>query len=221
MNYLQLAQRLHAESLRSTAAPTTVTGATDRNLRLFTLIADKWRNLQTERDWRWMRAQLNSPVTIGLQTYTGAGLGAARFGRWREEDMQYEPVIYRTASPSGYWALGYWDVVSFRREYIYRSLGNTTPIAWSYDENDQLLLGPAPAEAYNLRIDYWKSPSELAADADTPDMPDRFHMVLVWEALMDIATSDAAPEILANAQRNLSMLRQALIFDQARLPFVT
>ena len=98
MNYLQLAQRLHAESLRSTAAPTTVTGATDRNLRLFTLIADKCRNLQTERDWRWMRAQLNSPVTIGLQTYTGAGLGAARFGRWREEDMQYEPVMYRTAS---------------------------------------------------------------------------------------------------------------------------
>ena len=35
MNYLQMVQRLHRESGRSTAAPTTVVGANERHARLF------------------------------------------------------------------------------------------------------------------------------------------------------------------------------------------
>lgn len=213
-----MAQRLHSESLRSTAAPTSVTGASDRNARLFNWLADNWRDLQTERDWRWMRGQLDVAVTAGQQTYTGTGLGASRFRRWRKEDSQYTPVMYRSGNPNAYWVLEHWDLDSFRRHFIYRNLGQTTPIAWTFDEQNQLLVGPAPLDAYQLRIDYWKSPTELTADADEPDMPSEFHMLLVWDALIELATSDAAPEILAKAQRNHATLRDRLMLDQARLP---
>nr|HPL79494.1 hypothetical protein [Burkholderiaceae bacterium] len=72
--------------------------------------------------------------------------------------------------------------------------------------------------AYKLRIEYWKEPSELAADADTPDMPDRFHMLLVWAALQEVAKFDAAPEVLARAEKNHGALKFALTMDQSRLP---
>lgn len=218
MNYLQIVQRVHSESGRSTAAPTSVVGANDRHLRLFNWVADAWRDLQGERDWRWMRNTLDATLTAGQQTYSGADLGATRFGRWRKEDHDYSPYVYVDGAPNAIWPMTYWQLDQMRARFIYRTWGASTPIAWSYNEANELLIGPQPALAYKLRIEYWKEPSELAADDDTPDMPDRFHMLLVWRALQDVANFDAAPEVLARAEKNYGALKFALTMDQSRLP---
>ena len=78
MTFLELVQRLHSESLRSTAAPTSVSGATDRNARLFNRIADAWRNLQNERLWRWMRVTTDVALVAGQQTYSDSDLSLTR-----------------------------------------------------------------------------------------------------------------------------------------------
>ena len=218
MNYLQIVQRVHSESGRSTAAPTSVVGANDRHVRLFNWVADAWRDLQGERDWRWMRNTLDATLTAGQQTYSGADLGATRFGRWRKEDHDYSPYVYVDGAPNAIWPMTYWQLDQMRARFIYRTWGASTPIAWSYNEANELLIGPQPALAYKLRIEYWKEPSELAADDDTPDMPDRFHMLLVWRALQDVANFDAAPEVLARAEKNYGALKFALTMDQSRLP---
>ena len=218
MNYLQLVQRLHSESGRSTAAPTTVTGANDRHARLFNWVADAWRELQGERSWRWMRTTLDVALTVGQQTYAPADLSASRFGRWRPEDDTYSPYVYISGSPNAMWPMAQWNLDEFRARFIYRTWGNSTPIAWSFDESNQLLIGPGPALAYKLRAEYWKEPSELAADADTPDMPSRFHLMLMWRALQEVAKFDAAPEVLARAEKNHAEMKSRLLLDQARLP---
>ena len=218
MNYLQIVQRVHSESGRSTAAPTSVVGANDRHVRLFNWVADAWRDLQGERDWRWMRNTLDAALTANQQTYSGADLGATRFGRWRKEDHDYSPYVYVDGAPNAIWPMTYWQLDQMRARFIYRTWGASTPIAWSYNEANELLIGPQPALAYKLRIEYWKEPSELAADADTPDMPDRFHMLLVWAALQEVAKFDAAPEVLARAEKNHGALKFALTMDQSRLP---
>ncbi len=218
MNYLQLVQRVHRESGRSTAAPTSVTGANERHARLFDWVADAWRNLQIEREWRWMRTTLDVALTVGQQTYTAAGLGAIRFGRWRLDDDTYNPYLYISGFPNTLWPMQYHQLDEFRALYVYRTWGNSTPVAWTFDESNQLLVGPQPAIAYMLRQEFWLEPSELAADADTPDMPDRFHMLLVWRALQEVAKFDAAPEVLARAEKNHSDLRTRILLDQARLP---
>jgi hypothetical protein len=219
MNFLAIVQRVHRETLRSTAAPTTVVGASDRNQRIIDAVADAWAELQAERDWRWMRATTDTPLTIGQQTYTAAQLGiATRFGRWRHDDSNYAPILYLAGSLNTLWEMAYWDLDNFRKLFIYRLVASTTPIAWTFDESNQFLIGPQPALAYMLRAEYWKEPSTLAVDADTPDMPDRFHMLLVWRALQDAAKADAAPELLAKAEKNYGDLYDKLMFDQARLP---
>lgn len=220
MTYLAGVQRLHSESLRSTAAPATIATATDRNTRLFNWYADAWRELQTERDWRWMRATLEAALTPNQQTYTGAGLGLTRFGRWRGEDSGYAPQVYLASAPSAFWDLMFWDLDTFRAEFIHRQPSASTPVAWTVDETDQLLIGPKPALAYQLRIDYWLSPSELLLDADTPDLPARFALLPMWRALQEVAKSDAAPEVLARAEKNYADLHFKAVLDQARLPWL-
>ena len=216
MNFLTLASRLHRESMRSTAAPTAYSGASDRALRLFNAIADAWVEVQSERLWKWMRGTTDAALTVGLQTYTGTGLGvASRFGRWRDEDDGYWPIVYVSGTPNSQWPITQLDLDTFRKRWIYRTQGNSTPLEFATDDSQQLLIGPAPAVAYKVRADYWMEPSELAADANTPDMPSRFHMLLVWRALMDIARADAAPELLSKAEVNYAKMHDALRFDQA------
>lgn len=219
MNKLAMLQRLHSETLRSTAAPAGVTGLTDRNVRLMNALDDAWLEVQSERDWRWMRATTDAAVTIGLQTYAPTDLGiVTRFGRWRHEDETYQPIVYPAGQPNAMFHLSQWGLDDFRQLYLYRTQGNTVPLAFAIDEADQLLLGPAPAAEYLLRAEYWKEPSVLTLAADEPDMPPRFHMLLVWRALMSIARSDAAPELLSRAEMEYGNLHDKLLFDQGRLP---
>lgn len=218
MNYLQLVQRVHRESGRSTAAPTSVTGANERHARLCDWVADAWRNLQIEREWRWMRTTLDVALTVGQQTYTGAELGATRFRRWRLDDDTYNPWLYIDGSPNTLWPLQYTQLDEFRKLYVYRTWGATTPVAWTFDEANQLIVGPQPALAYKLRMEFWKSPTELAADVDAPDMPEEFHLLLMWRALQEVAKFDAAPEVLARAEKNHADLRTRILLDQSRLP---
>jgi hypothetical protein len=218
MNFIQGVQRVHSESLRSTAAPTTVDTTNDRHLRLVRGYADAWRELQTERDWRWMRTTLDVSLTPGLQIYSGGDLGASDFGRWRPEDDTYSPLVYIDGSPNSRLPIDFMPLDQFRYHYIYTVQGSTFPRAWSIDEGNNLLIGPKPAAAYKLRIEYWRAPTELVADADEPDMPDRFHMLLVWRALRNVGINDAAPEVLTKALQEYQILHGRLLKDQARLP---
>lgn len=220
MNLLQLAQRLHRECRRSTAAPTSISGATERNARMFDRITDAWRELQNERDWKWMRLTTDVALSIGQQTYSGTDMGLSRFRRWRREDSTYWPSLYIDGSPNSVWPMTFSNLDCFRQNWIYRSMGSSTPVAWSIDESERMLVGPAPAAAYKLRAEYWMEPLDLEADDDEPDMPARFHLLLVWRGLIDEAKADAKPELLALAEQNYARMHMDLLLDQGRLPYV-
>lgn len=218
MNFLQLVQRLHRETLRTTAAPSTVANPNDRHARLVDRVADAWRELQAERDWKWMRGRIDAPLTASVQAYSGTDLGAVRFRRWRDESPGYSAWVYVDGSVNTLSPLCQRDIDGFRVLWVYREMGQTRPIEWAHDESHQLLVGPVPASGFSIRADYWKSPSELVGDADEPDMPDEFVRILVWRALMNCGRDDAAPEILAKAETEYARLHSALVLDQARLP---
>jgi hypothetical protein len=186
--------------------------------RIFDAVADSWRDLQQERDWAWMRATLDVALTPDVSTYTGTGLGATRFKCWRPQDDTYCMYLYQSGSPNSIWTVDQMQLDRFRHEYVYRTWGSTTPNAWAEDETKQLLIGPAPNLAYMLRAEYWKGPQELADDAHIPELPERFHVLLVWLALQQAAFIDAAPEVKARADTNARTMKSQLMRDQARRP---
>jgi hypothetical protein len=224
LTFLQFAQRLHRESGRSTAAPTAVSGATAQQQRYFDRIADAWRELQTEREWRWMRGKVDSLLVASQQGYTGTAILAAstgtptRFRRWRMQGNGYMVRIYVDGSKNTLADVPYWDVDDFRPYWIDRTFGPAWPVAWTFDEANDIYFGPAPIAGMRVRAEYWKSPTELAADADVTDMPSEFELVVLWKALQQVAIDDGAQEVLARANANYSAIHFKLLMDQAWLP---
>lgn len=218
MNFLAIVQRLHRESGRSTPALTTVATTDLRQMREVDAVKDAWREIQSSRSksgWKWMRRTLDATLTVDQQTYDAtADFSAVRFGRWRAATDDYWPIVYVDGSPNAQWSLDFDQLDTFRQKWIYRVMGGTVPIDWTVDESQRLLVGPKPGQAYKLRIDYLMEPLELAADTDVPDLPERFHNVLMWRALIDIATYDAKPEILARAQAQYDRMYGELLLDQ-------
>lgn len=79
---------------------------------------------------------------------------------------------------------------------------NASPQYWTIDNDGSLLLGPAPDVAATIEMQYWSAPTELAADADEPNIPASYHMLLVWGALAEAGGFDSAPEMFARGAAN-------------------
>lgn len=216
MNWLQLAQRVHRESGRSGAGPTAYASATKDHARLFDWVSDAWLNLQSlPREWRWMLRSHDGLILAGVSEYTGTDLGIADFGRWRVPSETYTVRAYSAAAPENVWRLKYADMDRFTSMFLDSSLAPGVPQLWAIGADNHLWLGPDPDADYRVKADYITEPQVLADDGDEPGMPSRFHMVLVWRALMELARFDAAPELLARAADNHDALMGALIHDQA------
>ena len=218
MNYLQLVQRLHRESGRSGSGPTAIIGASKDHQRLFDWVADACRNLESRPiDWRWLRESLTAAPTVsGQGDYTGTDLGATDFGRWRVFSDDYTVKCYLPATPTNVWRLAWMEPEQFKERYDDLQPADGKPMHWTISDGDALRIGPAPDDIYSLKVDYLREPQELAADADVPGLPARFHLMLMWRALVDVGKFDNAADVLARASTNFAALESALIDDQAR-----
>lgn len=220
MNFLQLVQRLHRESGRSTTAPTSLATATVSQLRLFDAVNDAWLDIQCERgkDWQWMRQPLTATLAAGVARYTGADLGAINFSHWRPEADDYWVRCSPVGSTNTWWDVQQMSLDRFKANRYDVIVARTTPMAWTVDNDETLWLWGQPAQAYGIKIDAISAPVDLLAETDIPGMPKEFHLLLMWQALLSVAITDAAPEMVQKAQMHCETLRQRLVMDQGRVP---
>lgn len=226
MNYLQLAQRLRQEAGVPGTGPTAVTSQTGELLRLVDWVATAWRELQNKHiNWRWMRRSFTFTTTTGQSEYastaatdTTDAAAISRFARWISHD-DYGCVtvsIYETATgvSAQRWLIYMpWD--SFRGLYRFSAQTNGVPAHFSITPANKIAIGPAPnATGYTVAGDYQMGAQELSANGDTPDMPVRFHLLIVYEALKKYAAYDAAGEVYAVAKAESDSLMFRLESDQ-------
>ncbi len=217
MDLITIARRVKSESGRSGIGPASVATAAGDDLRIVNACKDVWRDLQMEaRNWKWMRATTAVPtLTISSVTQTLAALGISSFDRWATESDDYKPTVYEASNAASEWPLKWLDYEVFRSRFIVGQHEAGAPQFWSIATNGDLLVGPKPSLAtYRLRADYYTAPTELTADASEPNMPSKFHMALVWAALMRIASNDAAPEHYTRAFDAYSGVYDALLASQ-------
>lgn len=216
MNFLELAQRLHRESLRSGAGPVSVVTATGEQQRLFDAINDAWQETQNlPRRWRWMRRSMDAALDTVNTEYDATLLLLTDFGQWRPRAKDYTVRAYDPLNAPAVWGLKWADYDDYVRLFLDSPPAAAAPQVWSISPTEGMCVGPLPDIVYNLKADYQAAPVELALDADVPTMPARHHRVLVWRALMDVAKIDAAPELLARAAANYEIAFDALVADQA------
>ena len=89
------------------------------------------------------------------------------------------------------------------------------PSCYTVDPLNNFLLGPTPDTDYALRGPYWRSNQTLAADDDEPEMPADYHMLIVWNALINYGYNEVANEVLSKAIARGAPIHDALMLNQA------
>lgn len=202
MTFLYLCQRLRQEAGAAGTGPASVDGQSGEHRRLIDWVRSAWRDIQTERE-RW------------------------RFA-WAEASVEVEPAFREHSLPDDF---GEWDDATLR-------LGDTalTVLPWavfrerfrdpqgalryvSIAPDDMLHLNAAPGQAGTITFEYWRTPQELVEASDVPRLPARFHMVIVYRALLHYGLYENAPEVVQAARVGESRLLTQM--EGAELPLMT
>lgn len=226
MNFLELVNRGRTEGGVSGPALVSLGGTLSRQAEdMKNRINEGWMELQRRHaQWDFMRKAFSFDTTIAQQTYTPTGTppvgaGLADFKNWKRDTFR----IWTTSiGPADEQILGFLDYPTFRNLYQYASMRTTyqRPAVYTIAPNKDILLGAAPNAVFTVSGEYFKKPEPMVAETDEPGLlPDDYHMLIVWFALMNHGEFEAAPEVIRRAERNKARMVAELEADQ--LPGVT
>lgn len=214
MNYLQLCQRLRMESIGDSGNETTVVDATGEWYRLCTWINQAWIEIQQDRaDWNWMRgeASFNTIANQAEYPYVSSPISVTNFSRWIGDSFR----IYKDTQGDEH-SLQYMAYADFRDAYLISTYETTYsyPSVITVSPTDSLILALPPDDVYTVSGEYIKDVTELSVDADIPDLPSRYHMLIVYRAMQDYGVYESAPEVLQRGVALYEKMLNKLIFDE-------
>ena len=216
--YLQLCSQLRQECEVGGTGPSAVLSQTGVLARLVTWIADEYTELQQEKDWKWLHKYFTVSATSGDGVYvytdctdTVTSAAIDRFSKWHK----YEFSCYLSSAGVGAeYPLIWTEWEDFRLRYRIGTQTNSSPRHVSVDNNLNIVLGPIPDDTYVVSGGYQRGPQILAADGDEPEMPSRFHKLIIYDAMTRYGSNSIAQELLVRAASEASRLRFALMRDQ-------
>ena len=223
MNYLELINRTRVEcgiSGSGTPLPT-AQGLTGESSRVANWVNQAWEDIQTaHEDWQWMRDTFQFNTVTQQQIYTPADTGVGTtFGNWKRDSFRCSSVGQNYQDEQ---LLNYMDWSVFRNLYIYASMRTTyaRPVVVTIDPDKNLGFGATPDQPYVIVGEYYKKPELFVNDTDAPPAtyPDRFHMAIVYRAMMYYAGYEAAPEVYSRGEIEFKRLMNRLNIDQLPTP---
>jgi len=219
MQFIDLALQTKKES-RITGTNTTVVGATGDWDRICGWVAQAWAELQAMHKWKWMRGTSTFDTTASVGSYTptlaGAvdGSGTDNLAEWREKEFRI--FLTATGVADEQW-LTYMPYDEFKNLFLFGAnrTNYSRPQFITINPADKsIILGPAPDDIYTVTGEYFKTPTTLTLDADTPDMPARFHWLIIYMAMMSAGADKNAPELYGRGETGRKQLLTALKRDQ-------
>ena len=223
MDLLALVQSLHYEAKLPGSPPDAVTGQSGRAADLVRWAIEAWNDIQREKDsrWKWLRSDWtldtvadDPSYVFGDCTDVADAAAISRFLAWDLDD-EIAPFIYLVSDgevTERELPIAHWN--EFRHLYVRGTHTAAPPAQISVDPADKLFFGPKPDGIYRVSGSYWKSIQELVADADVPEMPANYHMLIVYQALRKYAYNVVGQDVLARASTEGTPLFDALILNQ-------
>ena len=222
MTFLQLVQRTRQECGIAGDGPTTTSGQTREMKRLCDWVSQAWVEIQEEHsDFLFMRKQVTFNTVNGQQQYhvgTGLDIDVSDFASWRRDSfMQY---LESAGIATQIILSEYYDYTEFRNFYLLgsRQLVTGRPLYMTIAPDKSVLFGFTPNDIYVTKAEYYCVPQVLASDDDTPTMPSRFHMAIVYRAMQKYGLFEVANEQIQAGKEGYSQQIARLREDQ--LPMV-
>lgn len=215
MNYLSICQRLRSECGVS-GSNATVVGATGEWGRLCAWVAQSYQEIQERHpDWQWMRKDVSFNTIANQQTYlpASAPISLTDFAAWKMDSFR---LYLTSAGVNNETFLIPEEYTAFRDSYVLGARRNTyaRPISITQAPSKALMFGLTPNDIYTVNGEYYKTPMVLSVDADIPDMPDRFHMLIVYRAMIHYGMFEAAGEVIARGREMEKSMMYSLEQDQ-------
>lgn len=219
MTRLQIVQRLREKIGGAGTGPTTTIGQTGESLRQVNWCDEAWLEIQAKSEqWAWMRNSFSFPTTSGksayLPTATAGEALISDFSSWHDDTFR----IYLTATGrSDEQFLVPWDYKDWRDTYNFnvQSTQLARPMVWAERPADRaILLGNTPDAIYTVTGEYQSVPTALTVDASVPGLPAKYHMLIVYKAMMFAGSYDAAQEVYAEGRDSYDRMMTMLEADQ-------
>jgi hypothetical protein len=223
-DFVTLTQEMRQLAGLSGTGPTDVATATGIELQLVRNVRDAWIRIQSARfDWKWMwkEYEVPSPGSGALQSvantedYILTGVDKIHVNTFRN---------YLTATgTTDRQRMNFLTWEDWRARYNVVTVTASRPRQCTRLPNGNLRLYK-PDGIYSIEFEIQKTPQILAVNNDIPEMPARFHPLIVYEALKIFGKANDAPEVIKLAEeeggseggegRNSSGIWRDLIVDQ-------
>lgn len=225
MNYLELCQALIREcGISGLSSFSTTAGAVGEGARVTSWIAQAWNEIQTQHeDWGFLKSSylngagavfqtVNNVLVYPLGTGSGTvGVASDSFGKW--DEMTLRNFTTSVSDKSDEIFLDYISYDDWRDAYMYGALRTvrTRPVAFAVAPDKSICLGPPSDGLYTVEADYWVAPQQFSIDGDVPQgLQTKYHMLIVYRAMMKYAGYESAPEVDARASREYGPLYRDL-----------
>ena len=214
MNYLQLVNRARVECGVSGNALATALNQTGENSRFTNWVNTAYVDIQSAKDdWDFLRGTFSFQTVAQQQNYSPTDVGiASDFGNWKVNS-------FRCCLDSNFadeQLMNFMNFEEFRNLYRYGSMRTTysRPVVFSSEPDKGLAFGPIPDQIYFINGEYFKKPIEFSIDTDTPRIPERYHMIIVYKAMMYYGGFESAPEVFSRGEYEFRRLMDRLHIDQ-------
>lgn len=213
MNLLELSTELR-EMCGISGTETTTVGAAGEWLVVVNAINRAWETIQQEQTrWLWMRGTVSFSTVANQGEYavTAAPLSLTDFANWDVSTFR----IYDGSVTNEQWL--FFKEYRFFRDYWLFGATRTAyakPTEFTVSPTKSLIFGAPPDDVYTVTGDYYKTPSTLSGDADEPEMPERFHRLIVYDAMKFIGMKEGAIEHVGYSKEEGQRLRSMLEIDQ-------
>jgi len=221
---LDLAKRLGRWS--GTKAPSMITDTeTPDNDHVGDLVAfvdQAWLDIQLSQNnrWDWMRNRLDddsvaltvSNRILAMATIDATARSVVPFIAHDIRPMRYVLLKHPTSDAIHKVAFQTYEMFRGYRDRGDRPEGK--PTRFTIRKNGDLEFDPTPDVAYKINCDWISLPTDLALDADTPDMPNHFHMLIVWWAMVHLMDNDENQGRYNTADRQYKKMLNRLHIEQ-------
>lgn len=178
--------------------PANVATATGIELRCVNYIKNAWMDIQSHpKNWKWMWGSYLAPAPGGAPLLTI--IGTTNYSLTDVAQIRTKTFLtYETAvGISDRQRMGWTPYDEFIARYAVVVPTNDRPLRITREPTGDLRVYPPPDKVYSIPFEYFKDVQVLAANGDIPNMPTRFHELIVYEGLKRYGKAEDAPELIA------------------------
>jgi len=214
MNLLQLVNQARVECGVSGPTLSTAQNLSGESLRIAAWVKQAWIDIQTSKeDWLFMRESFSFNTTAQVWEYSATDAGLTDFGNWKRDSFRCSTVGFDHKDEQ---LMNFMEWTTYRNLYQYANMRQTyaRPVVVSIMPNKDLAFGAIPNLAYVIDGEYYTQPVDLVDDTDVPLIPARYHMMIVYRAMMYYGGYESAPEVLSRGDFEFRRQYSRMEIDQ-------